>query len=432
MMANLTYFLGLLLCGIAGLQAFVYLVRSTSGLLADRRANNLRVELLNSQIQAARSKHQVQKESTIGWEGFRKFRVTRKDAECDGAHSFYLAPHDGKALPSFSPGQYLTFQFRVPGEPKPVIRCYSLSDAPGRDYYRCTIKKVPSPRDKPELPSGRASTYMNEQVAVGDILDVKAPRGNFFLDMESDRPIVLLAGGVGITPMLSMMNAIALSGSNRKAILFYGVMNSLSHIARQEIAALCDSHSNLEVVTCYSDQIESDVQGRHYDVGERVSIDLLRTRLGPTANMDYDFYLCGPGGFMAAITDGLEAWGVPAEAVHTEAFGPSSVKKKKPVAVGAGAGAGAAGGELPATPMVQFGRSGKQLPWNPECDSLLDFAEAAGIEVESGCRAGNCGTCVLAVKAGTVTYTEEPSSECEKGNCLPCVCVPAGPLVLDA
>ena len=190
MMANLTFLLGLLLCGIAGFQALVYLVRSISGFFADRRANNLRVELLNSQIQAARAKHQIQKESTTGWEGFRKFRVDRKVAECDGAHSFYLVPHDGKALMSFSPGQYLTFQFRVPGEPKPTIRCYSLSDAPGRDYYRCTVKKVPPPRDQPDTPSGRASTYMNDQVAVGDILDIKAPRGNFSLDMDSDLSLI--------------------------------------------------------------------------------------------------------------------------------------------------------------------------------------------------------------------------------------------------
>ena len=239
MTANLTYFLGLALCAIAGLQALVFLLRSTSGWFADRRAHALRIELLNAEIDSVRSRHQTQKQSTAGWVGFRKFRVDRKITECDGVHSFYLVPHDGKPLPSYAPGQYLTFQFRIPGESKPVTRCYSLSDAPGRDYYRCTIKKVPPPPNHPDFDPGRASTFMNEQVREGDILDVKAPRGNFFLDLDGDRPIVLLAGGVGITPMLSMLNALALSGSSRRAILFYGVMNSMSHIARQEIAALC-------------------------------------------------------------------------------------------------------------------------------------------------------------------------------------------------
>ncbi len=427
MPTNLTYLAGLALCALAGFQAIVFLLRSLGGWNADRRANALRVELLTAEIEAARSRHQIEKQSTSGWEGYRKFRVDRIVNECDGVHSFYLVPHDGKIIPSFTPGQYLTFQLRIPGATKPVVRCYSLSDAPGRNYYRCTIKKAMRPPDMPDAPDGRASTYLNEQVTEGDILDIKSPRGTFVLNAASDRPIVLIAAGVGMTPMLSMMNTIALLGSKQKVTFFYGVRNSLSHIARGEISALCDSHSNLNVVTCFSNPLPTDVCGRHYDVHARVSISLLRERLGPDAQRAYDFYICGPGAFMNEIVQGLKTWGVASTSIHTESFGPSSVRRaskslplKSPLQ---------SNGDQPA---VAFTRSKKQLAWNPEWDSLLDLAEAAGVEVESGCRAGNCGTCALAVKNGTVTYTEEPNFECETGTCLPCICVPDGPLELDA
>jgi len=140
-----------------------------------------------------------------------------KVVEARDVCSFYLAPHDGKPLPRFLPGQYLTFQLRPPGQAKPIVRCYSLSDRPGvPERYRVTIKRVAAPPDKKEIPPGVASNYFHDHLQVGDILDVKAPAGQFVLDLQATTPVVFLAGGVGVTPLLSMINALAEARSSRE------------------------------------------------------------------------------------------------------------------------------------------------------------------------------------------------------------------------
>ena len=412
---------GTLLCLLVALQALFFLCRSLLSMVAEARIHKLRIDGLNEEIQRLRQRHEVKQKSTEGWSGFRKFRVERKVAEADSTHSIYLVPHDGKSIPSFRPGQHLTFQFRVPGVDKPVVRCYSLSDAPGKSYYRCTIKKVPAPRDQTQRLPGKASTYVNEVLQTGEILDVKSPRGSFFLDLDEDRPVVLIAGGIGITPMVSMLNALVNSGSRRRAVLFYGVNNGAGHSFKRELAALCASHSNLQQVVCYSSPRPEDVIGRDYHVKGWVAPDLLKNSL---RNTEYEFYLCGPPPFMDSLGKGLQTWGVPETSIHTEAFGPASLKKTKlarPIP---------SSGE--SQPEIRFDRTKKVAAWNPDFDSILDFAESLGVEVESGCRAGNCGSCAVAMKSGNVKYPDGDHAECEKGTCLPCICVPDGELVLDA
>ena len=132
---------------------------------------------------------------SAAWSGFRKFRVAKKIMEKGDCCSFYLEPHDGRELPAFLPGQYLTFKLKVPGQPKEVTRCYSLSDSPNPQYYRVTIKRVPPPPKSPELPPGVSSNHFNSNVNEGDILDVKAPSGNFHIDVEAQSPVVLIGGG---------------------------------------------------------------------------------------------------------------------------------------------------------------------------------------------------------------------------------------------
>ena len=149
------------------------------------------------------------------WQGFRKFRVLRKHRECDGCHSFYLVPDDGQPLPPFVPGQFLTISLSVPNEPKPVVRCYSLSAAPRPDYYRCTIKRALPPGSEPSAPPGKASNYFNEVVSDGDFLDVKPPHGSFQLNTSSQRSVVLITAGVGITPLFSMLQWLAATKSDR-------------------------------------------------------------------------------------------------------------------------------------------------------------------------------------------------------------------------
>ena len=269
---------------------------------------------------AAQSKEQTQ----LLWEGWRKFVVQRKVVEGRDIISFYLTPHDQRPLPPYQPGQYLTYRLQIPGQTRPVIRCYSISDSPHPDCYRSTIKKVPPPPAKPNAPSGLASTFFHEQVKVGDILDVQAPRGQFVLDPARAAPVVMIAGGIGLTPLLCMVNALADRNALGETWLFYGVRNGSEHIMKDHLRRLAQDHPSFHLRICYSQPAEQDVEGKDCDVCHCITLDYLKAQL-PSSN--YAFYICGPPPMMVAMTEGLKAWGVPEAKIFTEAFGPASVAK---------------------------------------------------------------------------------------------------------
>jgi ferredoxin len=174
---------------------------------------------------------------------------------------------------------------------------------------------------------------------------------------------------------------------------------------------------------CYSGPSDDDIKGEDYDHEARVSVDLFKEVL-PSNN--YDFYMCGPPPMMSSLVGDLEAWGVPDERIHLEAFGPASVKK-----VGDATQEEKPAGEK-ATFEVSFSKSGKKLTWDGGCDTLLDFAEENDIDLEFGCRAGNCGSCLTAVKSGDVELVnDDVGADIEKGSCLVCVSRPTSNLVLD-
>jgi ferredoxin-NADP reductase len=388
-----------------------------------RRSRELALERLRLQIKEAALRCEEAEQQKLVWNGNRKFRVTKKVMECDDVCAFYLSPHDGKPLPPYKPGQYLTFQLNLPGRDKPLVRCYSLSDSPNHpDYYRVTIKKEKAPPERPDLPPGAASSYFVDVVKEGDILDAKAPAGHFCLDMAKAHPVVLIAGGVGVTPMLAMANAITASQPGREARFFYGVRNRNEHIHKAEIEKLAAVNDNIRLHVCYSRPAPGDVKGRDYQHEGRVSIDLLKQVL-PSNNFEY--YLCGSGAFMKSLTDGLEAWGVPDKDVHFEAFGPATVKKKVPPPT-------ASETVMLSKLQVTFAKSNKVCRWDPAAASLLEFAQANDIRIDSGCCAGSCGSCLVAIKSGEVSYDKQPDLEAEAGTCLTCVCKPKGDVVLDA
>ena len=397
--------------------------RALLRLNSERLQQKIALEKLRAQLQETRLRCRDAEQAESGWNGIRKFSVVKKIYQCDDVNAFYLKPHDGRPLPAFKPGQYLTFQLDLPGRDKPLVRCYSLSDSPHqKEYYRVTIKKEKSPPDKPELPPGAGSSYFSDTVKEGDILNVKAPTGHFFLDMAKTNPIVLLAGGVGITPMLSMASAIAASGSKREAYFFFGVRNVREHIHKEELEKLAAENDNIHLHIAYSKPSEKDVKGKDYHHEGRVGIELLKEVL-PSNNFEY--YLCGSGAFMKSLTDGLEAWGVPDKDVFFEAFGPATVKKKTAA-------------PTPAETShlqkinVTFARSNKTVRWEPAQENLLEFARAQGVKVDSGCCAGSCGSCVVAIKSGDVDYLKKPDTTPDAGTCLTCVCRPKNDLVLDA
>jgi uncharacterized protein len=391
-------------------------------IVGDRRRSALQCSRLEVEIEKARLQIKGVDAAKSAWNGVRKFSVTQKVMECADTFSFYLKPHDGKALPPFKPGQYLTFQLNVPGLGKPIVRCYSLSDCAKRTHYRVTIKRCPPPSEGGH-PPGVGSSYFCDHVKVGDILDVKAPNGHFFLEMEKERPVVLISGGVGVTPMVSMANALLEAGSTREIWFFHGARNGSDHMFKNYMQLLAD-HKNVHVHVCYSKPSGSDAKGSDYHHESRVSVDLFKQLL-PSNN--YEYFLCGPGAFMESITEDLRKWGVPDEWVHFEAFGPASVRRAaKPEAKVAVTFPPFGGLD------VTFARSGKKVAWQGGGRSILELAEEARIKIDAGCRAGNCGSCLVAIKSGSVEYITAHGADVEEGSCLACICRPSSALVIDA
>lgn len=421
---------GALIAGAALIQVLVMLVASYSRFTYASERRRLALEALRAEVAATSARSRAEQERTVlSWKGIRKFRIQRKVPEGGDICSFYLVPHDGKAVPTFLPGQYLTFQLKIPGQDKPVIRCYSLSESPEvAEVYRVSIKRVQPLRDRPELPPGLSSSFFHEQLDEGDILDVKAPSGHFFLDPGTHRPVVLIGGGVGLTPVLSMLNTICASGSKRETWFFYGVRNRAEHVMKEHLEGLAREHENVHIHVCYSDPGDDDVPGEDYQHAGRVSVELFKTGadgapLLPSNN--YDFYICGPPPMMDSLTSDLADWGVPKDRIHFEAFGPATVKKAQPKVDAEAAGAAQSF-------TVEFAKSGKTVTWAAAAESLLELAEANGVSMDSGCRAGNCGTCVTTVKAGEIDYINEPGDPPEDGTCLTCIAVPKSNLVLEA
>lgn len=375
------------------------------------------------------------------WKGLRDFKVVRKVPEDPAGLvcSFYLEPVDGGPLPEYKPGQFLTFQLTVldpqTGGPKDIVRCYSLSDAPGNSYYRVSIKRVPPPPNQPELPPGLSSNHFHDNVREGDVLSVRAPSGHFFLKRDTS-PVVLIAGGIGITPLLSMLNDTVNAGSTREIWMFLGVTNTSDYPFKAHLEKLAAEHDNVHLQVCYARPLPEDEPGKDYQHEGYLSIDLLRLTLSFQV---YDFLVCGPRPMMENIIPALDDWGVPDQHIHYEAFGPASITRatRKVTAPPPGASETQApqdGAPAPAGESVQvtFAKSGKTLTWDGSADTLLDFAEQNGIAVDSGCRAGGCGACQTTIKSGSVAYTQAPDFDADEGTCLICVSRPKDDLTLEA
>ena len=364
------------------------------------------------------------------WDGFREFLVKRRVIEDDARSvcSFYLAPADGQPLPVFRPGQFLTFRLQledpVRHEPKTVVRCYSLSDRPNPDYYRVSIKRAPPPAEHPDVPAGLSSNFFHDRVQEGTRLMVKAPSGHFHLMTDEPLPIVLVGGGIGITPMLSILNTVMFSGISREVWLYYGVRNGAEHVMKEHLESLRKVHPNFHLHVCYSSPTEGDVEGVDYHHRGWIDLQLLRSTL---KLMRYQFYVCGPRQMMETLVPALEEWGVATDDIHYESFGPASLIKHEDSTRQVKTEETAAQAFT-----ITFSTSGKSIPWDPGADSLLEFAESNGIEVESGCRAGSCGSCQTGLATGEVDYHQEPDADVDAGHCLLCITTPRSDLTLAA
>ena len=394
-------------------------------------ARSQEVALLNSRISKIREARNAQSEGgQSGWTGFANFVVSKKVPHAEsGICSFYLKPKDKRLkLAPFKPGQHLVFQLPVRGEAQPITRRYSLSDSANDEYYRISVKRLDPPTDKPEIGPGRGSSFLHDHVAGKGTsrenchLFVAAPQGSFHLNPRDPLPVVLIGGGVGVTPMLSMFNAILRVNPEREVWLFYGVRHSGEDILDEagvlvpNAQELIAKHPNLHLQIHYSrplqrDAMMLDANPARYRRG-RVTVDVLKQAL---PNSNYRFYICGPEEMMDQVESDLEKWGVPDEHVFSERFGPP---KRKP---GASLGTGAVG----------FARSGTSLTFGGDDGCLLDTAERAGVPIANDCRAGSCGSCLVPLLAGEVTYPRKTALRPRAGHCLTCSCVPKGDIVLD-
>ncbi len=355
-------------------------------------------------------------EGAPAWPGFRQMRVANIHKESDSVTSFVLKPVDAQPLPVFLAGQFVVLRLLVdPGKP-PVLRSYSLSDLPAADHLRISVKS--------EL-NGVGSSFLCNRAREGDVLDVSAPRGSFTL-RPNQNPVVLLSAGVGATPVMSMLHALAAEKSQREIWWIYGARNRVDHPFADESRSLLKQLSRGRGYIVYSKPAPTDQVGTDFDASGHIDTALLE-RIGVPQSSD--FYLCGPTSFLQSMRDGLRTWGVLNGNVHTEIFGSLE-------AITPGMAQVVHTPHLPqglpgSGPPVSFARSGIAAAWDTKFASLLELAEACDVPVRWSCRTGVCHTCMTGLISGSITYNPEPLERPTPGNVLVCCSQPNGSITLD-
>jgi ferredoxin-NADP reductase/MOSC domain-containing protein YiiM/ferredoxin len=351
------------------------------------------------------------------WPGFRQLTVSKIERESDSVISIRLEDPDGAPLAAAQPGQYLTLRIQPDGDSGSVLRNYSMSGSPDAGYYRIGVKREHE---------GVASGYLHSRLRVGDQLDIAAPRGNFILD-RTEAPVLLISAGIGATPVLAMLHALAEEHSEREIWWLHGARSSRDHCFGAEARDLVASLPNVRTHVYYSRPGPDDLEGRDYERAGRLSAALL-AELGPPR--DAEAYLCGPTPFMDEISAGLAAIGVDASRIHTEPFGP---------APGLTPGMAPAATRAPHTPAgqpgtgptIEFARSDLAVHWSDDFASLLELAEACDVPVRWSCRTGVCHNCETILIAGSVHYNPDPVEPPADGNALICCSQPHDDVVLD-
>jgi ferredoxin-NADP reductase len=351
------------------------------------------------------------------WPGFRPLQVVQRVAEAGDVVSLRLGAPDGGALPVPAPGQYLTLRLDRPDGRPSLTRSYSLSGPPGAAGYRISVKREPG---------GLGSGRVHDGLPVGATVEAAAPRGSF-TPAAGQRPVLLVSAGIGVTPVLAMLHALADAGSTRQVWWLHGTRNRAGHCFAAEAAALLDRLPDSRARICYSAPGPDDRIGRDYHRHGRLTGDWLAELAVPS---EAEAYVCGPAGFMSDLQRALPGCGLDPARIHAEAFGPASgltpgiaaADRPPPHPPAGAAGTG---------PAVTFARSGLTTGWRAGDPSLLDLAEACDVPVRWSCRTGVCHTCETGLLDGAVTHRPEPIEATAEGNVLLCCAVPSSDLVLD-
>lgn len=353
---------------------------------------------------------------------WQQWRIARVQQESSDIRSFYLDPQDSAVVP-FAAGQHLPMRI-VAAEEEALVRTYSVSSAPSDGHIRISVKL-----------QGKASRHLHEKVQVGDLLEVRAPLGSFTLVDENERPVVLIGAGVGITPMISMARELVAQNQQhqraRQIHLFQSARTLEGLPFQLELAELLQRSAGLlHIHRALSNPGTEALLDRDYQVAGRLAFAQVKARLPLD---DYDFYLCGPAGFLQDMYDGLRGVNIPDHRIHAEAFGPSALRRSETEQPPTLAQPPAA--EVPVP--VYFSASATEARWKPGSGSLLELAESRGLTPEFSCRGGSCGTCAARLISGSVHYTNPPAQLPDGDNVLICCAVPAQtegtphPLVLD-
>jgi ferredoxin-NADP reductase/MOSC domain-containing protein YiiM/ferredoxin len=350
------------------------------------------------------------------WNGMRRLQIVASAIESEDVRSFDLAADNGSGLPDALPGQHLVVRLQPQLDSAPVMRNYSLCGAPGRGIYRIAVKRE---RD------GIASSYLHEHAKVGNMLDVYAPRGSFVLEPEAS-PVVLMSAGVGITPLLAMLQTLAKAekSSPREVWWIHSARDGAHHPFADEVRGLVADLSKGRSVVFYSRPSAGDRLVSNYDARGRVDTALLQKSGMPLSGT---FYLCGPASFMATMTSTLREQGVSADRIRTELFGPAAA----PTGEAAQLAPHRPSGEPGSGPIVTFVRSGLAVPWDRRFGSLLELAEACDVPVHWSCRSGVCHSCECGIVDGELEYSPDPIDPPRAGLALICCSTPRTNVDLD-
>ena len=351
------------------------------------------------------------------WRGFRSLRVSRKLHESSKVTSLVLEPADGEPLTAALAGQFIVLRLRPRPDGSALLRSYSLSGAPSEDRYRISVKREPH---------GAAGAYIDTRVQVGDILDVSAPRGSFTL-RQGERPGVLVSAGIGATPVLAILHALAAEQTQREIWWIHGARNSSEHPFAAEVRELLKTLPGSRSHIRYSAPKPTDRPTVDFDRVGRVGVDGFEEMGVPP---DADFYICGPAAFMSGLVNGLAGWGVVRDRLHTENFGSgqsmtpgiAAVSRRPPHPPGEAAEVG---------PLISFTRSNLAVHWGSAFHSLLELAEACDVPVSWSCRTGVCHNCETGLISGSAIYRPDPVELPAEGNLLICCSQPQSDIALD-
>lgn len=356
-------------------------------------------------------------EQAPAWPGFRQMRVAQIRKESDSVNSFVLAPVDGQPLPIFQPGQFVVLRLQIDLGKPAILRSYSLSDLSATDHFRLSVKREAQ---------GIGSAFLDSRVREGDVLEVSAPRGSFTL-RSGDDPVVLISAGVGATPVMAMLHALASEKSQRQVWWIYGARNRAEHLFAEESRSLLKQLSRGRSYVVYSRPEPGDRPNVDFDASGHIDADLLQ-RIGVTSHCD--FYLCGPPSFLASMRDGLQKWGASAANIHTEIFG--ALESMTPGMAQVAHTPHVPQGTPGQGPSVSFARSGITAAWDSKYQSLLELAEACDVPVRWSCRTGVCHSCMTGLISGSIRYNPDPLEKPAPGNVLLCCAQPEIDVVLDA